>query len=209
MKLSFRFLNAPEDIREAAMNTVRKESAGDFSPALFYRYLISEHSPIRALTLRVTFHKMISYTSVHFARHVHSVPYVTTGRPDRTGKERSVEDTVEHMMDVNCQALIDMARKRLCRGCSTDTLAWMAGLKYQLLNCPKDQQFGEFYRALGAILVPNCVYRAGCPEEFGKCGFYLGLIEEKEIWFDTSISERYAEYNGYFLERRANAPKPV
>ena len=191
--LAFRFLNSPEDIREAAMNTVRKEAEGEFSPTLFYRYLISEHSPIRGLTLRVVFGDMLGYTSVHFARHVHSIPYVSSNRPDRTGKARSVEDTVNHMMDVNCQALIDMARKRLCRQCSPDTLGWMHELQSALLLCPPERAHAEFYRALGRSLAPNCVYRAGCPE-FKPFGFWSAFRNKYGANFDETIQSRYDAY---------------
>ncbi len=193
--LAFRFLNSPEDIREAAMNTVRKEAEGEFSPTLFYRYLISEHSPIRGLTLRVTFKGMLGYTSVHFARHVHSVPYVSSNRPDRTGKARSVKDTVDHMMDVNCQALIDMARKRLCMQCSSDTLSWMKELRSALITGRPGVEHSEnmLYRALGHSLVPNCVYRAGCPE-FKPCGFWATFRNKYGANFDETIQSRYEAY---------------
>ena len=180
-KLDFRFLNSVNDIREAALNTVGKELVGEMTPIMFHKYLIAEHSPIRSLILRVTFYDMNYYTSVHFARHVHAVHYVSTGRPDRTKKERTVDDTVTHMMDINCQALIDMARKRLCYKCSEDTRLWMEELKRQLIKSPD-----SFYSNLGRVLTPNGLYRGFCPE-FKTCG--------KCYRYDFGSETSYGQYN--------------
>lgn len=164
--IKLRFLNSPRDIQEAALNTAGRESGKEFTPELFAKYLKSEHSPIRSLTLRVEFIGMSYYTSVHFARHVHALHFVKSNRPDRTGKPRSVGDTVNHMMDVNCQALIDMARKRLCVGkCAPDTYQWMAELKKTLI-----ESADPYMTVLGHALMPNCEYRGACPE-FRPCGY--------------------------------------
>ena len=195
--ISIRFLNNPNDIKESALNTINKEVESTLTPQLFFKYLITEHSPIRTLILRTVFHGMNVFTSVHFARHVHSLPFVTTNRPDRTGKERSVTDTVNHMMDTNCQALIDMARKRLCKKCSKDTQDWMHQLKYKLMTVTfEDSVLYEFYKELGKALVPNCVYRGmSCPEVFSPCGF-ISKFEDTEA---LSIIGRYEIYNKEFM----------
>jgi hypothetical protein len=118
-------------------------------------------------------------TSVHFARHVHSIPYVTTSRPDRIKKDRNLDNPVTHIFDINIQGLIDMMRKRLCVGCcSKDTYNWAKSLKLKLINSGD-----EYLKVIGEILVPNCIYRSGCPE-FKSCGFYK----------EDSIEKRYANF---------------
>ncbi len=182
MKVEIRIKNADwkRDLQESAMNTVNKkyDDGKDLTEELFRRYIISEHSPIRGVELRITLHDIPYPNSVHFARHVHSIPYVTTNRPDRTGKERDVNALCTHMMDINLQGLIDMARKRLCFG-KVDKVSYgfMKAIKDELIN------MGGYYKVIGECLVPNCVYRGGCPE-FKGCGFH-----------DGSIKENYKSYN--------------
>ena len=170
MKVKIRFKNKDwkRDIQEAAMNTIRKsyKEAKKMTPELFEKYLISEHSPIRALDIRIYLLDISYYTSVHYARHIHSIPYVTSNRPDRTKKERSTNDTVDHIFDINPQGLIDMMRKRLCKGqCDPITYELAILIKTELMK-----SFNPYFKVLGKILVPNGVYRGFCPE-FKKCGY--------------------------------------
>ena len=44
---------------------------------------------------------------------------------------------------------------------------------------------------LADVLVPNCIYRAGCPE-FKECGYWTYFEEEHGT---GGISERYENYN--------------
>lgn len=182
MKVDVRIKNADwkKDLQEAAMNTINKKwnDGKELTEELFRKYIISEHSPIRGVELRITMYDIPYYTSVHFARHVHSIPYVTTNRPDRTGAERTVNDTCTHIFDINIQGLIDMARKRLCFGkCDKTTYAYMKAIKDKFI------ELGGYYKVIGECLVPNCVYRGGCPE-FKSCGF-----------FDGDLKSRYEDYN--------------
>ncbi|MCP4336534.1 MAG: hypothetical protein GY679_01625 [Mycoplasma sp.] len=201
--IEIRILNATpwQDIRKAALNTIGKRELAnkkELTPELLKKYLISEHSPIRAVTLEITFKGMYSPTSVHFCRHVHSIPFVTTSREDRTGKERGLDTPVDHMAQWNLQALIDMMRKRLCVGsCSRDTYNWALSLKLKLMKSED-----EYLKTIGEILVPNCIYRGGCPE-FKPCKHWqLGLtyspIGQKE-YRASCISERYEIYNKKIL----------
>ena len=183
MKVDVRIKNEDwkRDLQEAAMNTIGKkyDDGKELTPELFRKYLISEHSPIRGIELRIILYDIPSPNSVHFARHVHSVPYVSTNRPDRTKKARTIEDKNTHMMDINLQGLIDMARKRLCIGkCDKTTYQYMVAIKDELI------QQGGFEKIIGESLVPNCVYRNGCPE-FTSCGFFK----------NGNIMQRYPDYN--------------
>lgn len=185
MKVSIRIKNEnwKRDLQEAAMNTVNKKwnEGKELTEELFRKYIISEHSPIRAVDLRITLYDIPCANSVHFARHVHAIHYVTTHRPDRTGQERSINDTCTHILDVNIQALIDMARKRLCIGkVDKVTYTYMLGIKKELIN------MGSYYKVIGECLVPNCIYRGGCPE-FKSCGFY-------EEYNRMELEKRYKKY---------------
>ena len=189
MKIDVRLknINAIQDMREAALNTIHKKNVKDdvVSDKLFRKYLLSEHSPIRAVELRITMSDIPYYVSTHFVRHVHALHYVSTNRPDRVGKERSVNDTCTHIMDINIQALIDMSRKRLCMGkVDPDTYLIMLEIKRIMHN-----DDNSYIKAIADYMVPNCIYRCGCPE-FKPCGFFADLRFR-------DIDDRYSTYNGY------------
>jgi hypothetical protein len=51
------------------------------------------------------------------------------------------------------------------------------------------------------VLVPNCIYRGGCPEMNGGCGWYTQMVKKYPKLASTDIQERYDEYNHIFWER--------
>lgn len=176
------FLTPPSSIEGAASATSDRKVV--LTPESFRKFLLSEHSPIRSVVLRITMEDLSYYTSVHFVRHVHTQHYVRSNRPDRSKKERSVDDQVVHVMDVNCEALIAMARKRLCSCAAPDTRATMKAI-VEAMRSSGD----EYMRIIADFLVPSCVYRAGCPEPWGNCGFYERLSTS-----GRDINMRYQDY---------------
>ena len=51
------------------------------------------------------------------------------------------------------------------------------------------------------VLVPNCVYRGGCPEP-EPCGWYENFSKQCN---ESDIRSRYSKYSEYFLEVNKNA----
>ena len=49
------------------------------------------------------------------------------------------------------------------------------------------------------VLVPNCVYRCGCPES-GGCSLYKRLVATFPEMASTDIQRRYDAYNEFFYE---------
>jgi hypothetical protein len=196
-KVEIRVLNEnwAIDLQEAAMNTINKKwnEGKELSEDLFRKYIISEHSPIRAVVIRIKMNNIPYPNSVHFARHVHSIPFVSSNRPDRTGKKRSLDDLCSHIFDINIQGLIDMARKRLCEGkVDKITLDFMIEIKKELIG------IGGYHKVLGEMLVPNCIYRFSCPE-FKSCNLLKRLFESNENIGD--LSYRYNIYNKYIFRK--------
>lgn len=162
--------------------------------------MISEHSPIRLGKIKWSWDGIKSWISVHFARHwLGWDKWVSTQRTDRTGTDRDAarQDTPVNMdIEANAQALINVARYRLCYQASPETRQYMEDLKQTIKH--SDQ------KELSDVMVPNCIYRFGCPE-FGCCGYikeFLNWIEENDKKVDwTNIQERYDLYNEYFYSR--------
>lgn len=183
-------------------NTVNKD-ATDNKPSkqFIHNLLISEHSPIRLITIRWRWEGIKSWISVHFARHwLGWDKWVSTQRTDRTGVDRnkSTQDTPVNMdVNANAQALINVSRYRLCYQASPETRKYMEDLKSEI------RKIGE--EELSDVMVPNCIYRCGCPE-FKSCGYFdrfCGWAIEQHDFNDlTDIHSRYEAYNQYFYDTR-------
>ena len=150
-----------------ALNTIGKRYAGSEVADEWKRKILrSEHSPIR--TLMFTIRMDVPYwVSVHFCRHKYGVEhYVTSQRNDRQDKYDRTKapqgEMVTHVMDVNAQELIQMARMRLCGQASKETRDTMREIADAVAET--NPEFVEF-------LQPKCVSRHGC-NEFKPCGFW-------------------------------------
>jgi len=137
-----------------------------------------------------------------FARHwLGWDKWISTQRSDRTGvnRDESPQDTLVSMdVNANAQALINVARWRLCYQASPETRHHMEELKVAIRDdCDQKE--------LSNVMVPNCVYRCGCPE-FSTCGYW----KQFQQWAThhgynlMDIHERYDAYNKYFYDRRNN-----
>lgn len=180
------------NVKNKCRTTVGKEYTENIPSREFItKLLISEHSPIRLLNVDWSWHGIKSWIATHFSRHKWEC-FISTQRPERTGEERGNPDTpVNFDGYANAQELIDTMRKRLCYCASDETRAYAEDLKLSLL---------EGFTELGEVLVPNCIYRCGCPE-FEECGMFLELSDM--IGADTeilcNIKNRYDLYNEIFL----------
>jgi hypothetical protein len=180
-----------KDVIDDCRTTVGKDALGKEPSKTFKKnILISEHSPIRSLSVRWKWRAIPSWVATHFSRHKWEC-FIKTQRSDRTGMDRDgLPQNAPVMMtgEANSQHLIDMARKRLCYMASPETRKYTEDLKSAIyLEEPE----------LSDVLVPNCVYRCGCPEPT-ECGWYRAMIEKHPKLASTNIQERYDAYNEVF-----------
>lgn len=154
--------------------------------------LISEHSPIRLGHISWTWEGIKSWVSVHFARHwLGWDKFVSTQRTDRTGDSRDEKPQsapVDMDISANIQALINVSRYRLCYKASPETREEMENIK---------KAIGEIEPQVADVLVPNCIYRCGCPE-FTSCGYFKHFITRYHDTDMTDIKDRYKAYNEHF-----------
>lgn len=201
------FKGSWKEVLDDCRNTVAKEpSAKDPSIKFRKSILIAEHSPIRDIVIRWHWDNIKSWVCTHFARHKFE-KFIQTQRTDRTGVNRDeLPQGSEVMMtcEANTQQMIDMMRKRLCYQAAPETRKYAEDLKAAITE--QDQQIGD-------VLVPNCVYRCGCPE-MTPCGFWkkfkewclthdVGIDVDKDVGH-MSIEKRYAFYNVYVESCRQN-----
>lgn len=160
MKVEALKLTTEKLLREACEATTRRTSNMDLRD--MYRM---EHSPIRTQMFWVWIDDLPTASSVHFVRHKIGVEhFVTSNRPDRGGDEEANRSTpVNHAMLVNAEALVTMARKRLCYKASAVTRQAMLDIRKAVGRVDPD---------LAHFMVPNCVYRGGLCVESRPCGNY-------------------------------------
>ena len=156
-----------QDVKDAAMNTIGKESGKYPSSEWKKKILLAEHSPIRLLVFTIRITDLPYWVSVHLTRHKIGVEhFVSTQRTDRTGVDRDglrQDALVTHTMVINAQALINISRKRLCGQAAKETRdAWSMVIA----------EVGKCEPVLGSVCVPECCYRGFCPE-LSCCGYCL------------------------------------
>lgn len=190
-----------EEVVNDCRTTVGKGELGKSPSEKFKKeILISEHSPIRSMSVKWQWVNIPSWVATHFSRHKWEC-FIKTQRTDRTGvsRDKLQQDAPVIMTgEANTQHLIDTARKRLCYLASRETRQYMEDLKSRIdIDEPE----------IADVLVPNCVYRGGCPEP-GGCGssdspcWYDRMVKQYPKLASTNIQERYDEYNRIFWRTR-------
>ena len=128
------------------------------------KILRAEHSPIRTLMFTIMMKNIPYCNSVHFVRHKYGVEhYVMSQRknPER-GAERQ-DAPVTHIMDINAQELIFMAKKRLCFKADIVTRTIMQDICWAIVG------HEPFW---GAVLLPACECNEANCREFKPCGMF-------------------------------------
>ena len=185
-----------QEVVDDCRTTVGKPPLGREPSAEFRRkILIAEHSPIRSMSVKWRWPGIKSWVATHWVRHKWEC-FVRSQRSDRTGVDRDKlpqDAPVDFTGEANAQALIDTMRKRLCYQASPETRAYAEDLKAKLRDVQPE---------LSDVLVPNCVYRCGCPE-MQSCGLWDIMVKQTEGAVSSNrIHERYEAYNRYFYKRR-------
>lgn len=176
--------------------TVGKDSLGKEPSAGFKRrVLIAEHSPIRDLSVRWVWRNIKSWVATHWVRHKWEC-FVRTQRTDRTGIDRDhlpQDAPVTFTGEANVQHTIDTWRRRLCYQAAPETRAYAEDFKAALHGV--EPEWSD-------VLVPNCIYRCGCPE-MGECLRFAKMLERNADIASTDIQTRYDAFNTLFWEERS------
>lgn len=180
-----------QEVVDNCRTTVGKDSLGKEPSRKFKReILISEHSPVRSIYISWIWQNIPSWVATHWSRHKWEC-YIKTQRSDRTGISRDKlpqDSPVNFTGEANTQHLIDTFRKRLCMMASGQTRRYAEDFKRTLK--PVEPEISD-------VLVPNCIYRAGCPEPNG-CSWYEAICVLEPKLASTNIQERYDAYNNMF-----------
>ena len=190
-------INHWKRVKNHCRTTVNKEFT-DVEPTSEFKkkLLISEHSPIRLLEIDWSWKQIPYWVSTEWSRHKNE-KFISSQRDDRLiddtprGKKPQ-EAPVNYDGYANAQNTIDIWRKRLCYMATPEARALAEEFKTELT--PIEPEWGN-------VLVPNCVYRFGCPE-FDMCKekFFARFLQwcgenNKTI---STIRQRYDAYNEFF-----------
>ena len=183
-------------IKNHCRTTVNKDFTENKPSSAFKKQLlISEHSPIRLLEIDWSWLNIPYWVSTEWARHKFE-KFISTQRNDRVKDridrgEKPQNTPVRYDGYANAQNMIDAWRKRLCFQATPEARKLAEDLKIELKYHEKE---------LSDVLVPNCVYRGGCPE-FNECGYWSGFLKycrDRDYQIDT-IAQRYEAYNEFFM----------
>lgn len=181
-----------EEVVNDCRMTVSKDALGhEPSQAFKKAILISEHDPIRDIEVKFRWANIKYWVAMHWKTHIWR-SRTNTQRNDRQenyDRNKAPQDSpVDFIGDLNVQHLIDTWRKRLCQMASKETRGYAKNFKETLL---------EYEPEISDVLVPNCIYRCGCPES-GGCGWYDLMVKKYPELASTDIQKRYDAYNKLF-----------
>lgn len=167
--MSIELLRAPTEedwveCKRRALVTIGKKPVNPPDSPWRHRILAARHSPIRYLVYSFYFENIPYCISVHFARHIHSQPYIKTQRNDRQheyDRNKAPQDApVNMILDVNAEELMTIANKRLCNQAAKETREAVGQM------CRLAEQATP---ELKGLLVPMCEYHGGVCHEMFPC----------------------------------------
>ncbi len=152
-------------VKRRALVTVGKQPITPPDAEWMVKILEARHSPIRYLHFSFLLEDIPSWVSVHLVRHHVGVqPYVKSQRNDRQSdydRTKAPQDApVTMILDVNGEALLTLANKRLCKQASEETREVVKMMCNEVTKVRKE--FAPF-------LVPMCVYHGGRCHEMKPC----------------------------------------
>lgn len=181
-----------EEVVNDCRATVAKDELGHEPSRKFKRsILISEHDPIRDIEIKFRWRAIPYWVAMHWKTHIWR-SRTNTQRNDRQGeydRNKAPQDSpVDFIGDPNVQHLIDTFRKRLCLMASKETRDYAKDFKEALRSVEPE---------ISDVLVPNCVYRCGCPEPC-ECKAFEKMVAKFPDMASTDIQKRYDAYNKFF-----------
>lgn len=155
--ITIRELTGPDAMRRACDMTRKPGMVpSKMTRARIYQ---CEHSPARVIRYWIELAGIPSFVSTHLVRHKLGVEhFVESNRDDRGGAGDEVvtrNTPVNHGMDINAVAIIQISRKRLCYASHIKTVAVWRKVRNAM---------GEIDPALRDAMAPECAFRGYCPE---------------------------------------------
>lgn len=165
------------DLVKESMSIVRgkKPNKKPLNLDVWLGMLLSPHSTVRVILYRIYIEDIPYYAHTHLVRHkIGMEPTVYSQRENSDRGKLPQNNLISMHIDINAQALMHIAKVRLCKKADVEIRKLFKLIKEALL-------LGDEYDCvLGKLLMPNCEFYDGiCPEIQG-CG-KVGVRTLKEI----------------------------
>lgn len=183
-----------QEIKNDAMFTIHKTTGAYPTKEWKKGILLAEHSPIRTGRLIINCYDVPSFVIGHLVRHnVGFTPFVASLRKDRANYNKTPDRNTPNSVrfDGNFQSFINITRKRECTSASAETREFWN----EVLLAIK-----EFEPELYSRCVRECIYRGGCPEYPGTCGYWDAFCNRNK---EVNLLNIYVRYEVYNKEREA------
>ncbi|MDC7221575.1 MAG: hypothetical protein PQJ59_16695 [Spirochaetales bacterium] len=180
------------DMKRQGLYTIgKKPKKGDtFNETWVKKSILSRHSHIRCIQVEFEFETTRPVRD-QLLRCTHGFveKYVETSRPDRTGKPRDLNSLSKYLLVFNIEGMIKMFLDRLCCQTEVDTRKLVESIKKEMMN-----HEDPIIQAIGFMMVPKCIWYAGCNE-----------FQEKDCFCVTKnytphIIERIQRYTDNLLQ---------
>ena len=184
-------------VKNHCRTTINKRfTEKDATDAFKKKLLMSEHTPIRLIEFDWSWRDIPYWVSTEWSRHKFE-KFISTQRDDKLidnipRGEKPQKTPVNLDGYANMQQLIDAFRKRLCFQATKEARELAEDFKITLHSTHPHES---------NVLVPNCIYRGGCPE-FTPCGYWKKFRDfcvKYGLPADT-LQNRYDAYNLMFRE---------
>jgi hypothetical protein len=123
------------------------------------------HSPIRAVEYRLFIYDVPSWVATHYSRHhIGSQPYIFSQRDDRNNNlipraEEKQGKLINMVLDLNVNAILNIAKARLCNKAAKETREVFKQFKDQLAKSTD-----EYDQILASYMRPPCEWYQKCFE---------------------------------------------
>ena len=164
------------EVKQRALVTIGKKAVTKPTSEWIHKILEARHSPIRRAVYSFYIEGIPSWVSVHLVRHhVGFQPFVKSQRNDRQSdydRTKAPQDApVDMIIDLNAEALMVLANKRLCMQASPETRHVV-----QMMCSLAEAHTPELH----GLLVPMCEYHNGECHEMYPCGRCKNVSERDE-----------------------------
>lgn len=154
------------EVKRRALVTIGKKPVSAPDDNWKHKILMARHSPIRYLIYSYYIHDIPSWVATHLVRHHEGFqPYVKSQRNDRQDKyDRNAarqDAPVDMIIDLNAEALMVLANKRLCNQAAKETQTVVEHMCALAENATPE---------IEGLLVPMCVHNGGRCDEMYPCG---------------------------------------
>ena len=160
MHVDVRRLVHPNEIKSSLAITLgMPEKEGDLNVSLWHKLLVAEHSPTDQVLYKITITNIPYCTAMQLRTHsVGTRHFIQSQRKHKNRESRPQGEPVNHEVNLNPRALINISKVRLCNKAHYKFRTVLAMIKNALFESD------EYDNKLALCMTPKCSWLGWCPE---------------------------------------------